>query len=91
MLKILVLLLFKIRTMLYWAENIRYLRAKRELSQRQLADELGITRTRYAKYEYALAEPPLELLLKIARYYGLSLDELVSVDIARARSVSFSY
>ncbi|WP_219847906.1 helix-turn-helix domain-containing protein [Sphingobacterium gobiense] len=82
-LKILVCLLFKIRTMLYLADNMRYLRAKWGRSQQQLADELGITRTRYSKYEYGMAEPPIALLVKIAKYYGLSIDEIISVDLYR--------
>ena len=76
----LVCLLFKFRTMLYLADNMKYLRAKADRSQQQLADNLGITRTRYSKYEYGMAEPPIFLLLKIARYYGLSVDELLFVD-----------
>jgi|GEM_PF-5056832 len=83
MLKILVYLLFKIGTMLYLADNMKYLRAKWGRSQQQLADELGITRTRYSKYEYGMAEPPIDLLVKIARYYGLTIDDIVSVDLYR--------
>lgn len=67
--------------MLYWTENMRYLRAKLGLSQQRLADELGITRARYSKYEYGMSEPPIELLIKIARYYQLSLDQLVSENL----------
>lgn len=66
--------------MLYLVDNMRYLRAKAGRSQQQLADSLGITRTRYSKYEYGMAEPPIVLLLKIAHYYGLSVDELLLVD-----------
>ncbi|MBD1432397.1 helix-turn-helix transcriptional regulator [Sphingobacterium sp. DN00404] len=69
--------------MLYLADNMRYLRGRKGRSQQQLADELGITRTRYSKYEYGMAEPPIELLVKIARYYGISVDEIISVDLFR--------
>ncbi|WP_187444016.1 helix-turn-helix domain-containing protein [Sphingobacterium phlebotomi] len=62
-------------------ENIKCLRAKIRRSQRQLANDLGITRTRYSKYEYGMAEPPIEILVKIAKYYGVSVDELISVDL----------
>ncbi|MBD1425689.1 helix-turn-helix transcriptional regulator [Sphingobacterium arenae] len=67
--------------MLYLADNMRYLRGRKGRSQQQLADELGITRTRYSKYEYGMAEPPIDLLIKIARYYGLSIDDIISVDL----------
>lgn len=65
------------------ADNMKFLRAQTRRSQQQLANELGITRARYSKYEYGLAEPPIELLLKIARHYRLTVDELISVDCAR--------
>lgn len=81
-------MLFKIRTMLYHlAENIKYLRAQVGRSQQELANDLGITRTRYSKYEYGMAEPPVELLVKIAMYYKLRIDDLILVDLQRARPV----
>lgn len=69
--------------MLYWSENIRYLRNRLGRSQQRLADDLGITRTRYCKYEYGQTEPPIELLIKLANYFGVSIDELAKEDIQR--------
>lgn len=69
--------------MSYLAENIRYLRRELKVSQQKVADDLAITRGRYAKYEDGASEPPLEILLKIARYYHVSIDLLVSVDLRR--------
>lgn len=69
--------------MLYWSENIRYLRNRLGRSQQRLADDLGITRTRYCKYEYGQTEPPIELLVKLANYFGVSIDELAKEDIQR--------
>ena len=65
------------------SDNIRYLRAQRRLSQQAVADQLVITRGRYAKYEDGMSEPPIELLLKMSRYFHVSIDLLVSVDIRR--------
>jgi transcriptional regulator with XRE-family HTH domain len=65
------------------SDNIRFLRARRGLSQQAVADALVITRGRYAKYEDEMSEPPIELLLKISRFYHVSIDLLVSVDIRR--------
>lgn len=42
-----------------------------------------ITRGRYAKYEDGASEPPLEILIKISRYFYVSIDLLVSVDLRR--------
>jgi transcriptional regulator with XRE-family HTH domain len=69
--------------MSYLSENLRYLRAQLNSSQQKIADDLVITRGRYAKYEDGASEPPLEILLKISRYFHVSIDLLVSVDLQR--------
>ncbi|MBO9676347.1 MAG: LexA family transcriptional regulator [Sphingobacteriaceae bacterium] len=65
------------------SENIRYLRAQLKYSQQRIADDLLITRGRYAKYEDGDTEPPIGILLKISRYFQVSIDLLVSVDLRR--------
>lgn len=65
------------------SENMRYMRNQLKCSQQKVADDLMITRGRYAKYEDDASEPPLELLMKIARYFHVSIDLLLSVDLRR--------
>ena len=65
------------------SENIRYLRSQLGQSQQLVADRLTITRGRYAKYEDGASEPPLEILIKISRYFYVSIDLLVSVDLRK--------
>lgn len=65
------------------ADNMRYLRAKLNLSQQKVADSLLITRGRYAKYEDGASEPPIMMLMKISKYYKISIDLLVSVDVRK--------
>ncbi|PZU87277.1 MAG: XRE family transcriptional regulator [Chryseobacterium sp.] len=69
--------------MSYLSDNIRFLRTKKEYSQQRTAEELLITRVRYAKYEDGTSEPPIELLLRISKYFGIGIDLLVSVDIRK--------
>ena len=77
------LLLLQIIAMLLLAQNIRYLRNQLGYAQQRVADDLIITRSRYSKYEEGASEPPVELLLKISRYYNVSIDLLVSVDLRK--------
>ena len=65
------------------SENMRYLRAQLGDSQQKTADSLGITRGRYAKYEDGATEPPIDLLLRISKYFHVSIDLLVSVDLRK--------
>lgn len=65
------------------SENMRYLRSQTGTSQQKTADALVITRGRYAKYEDGASEPPVELLIKISRYFHVSIDLMVSADLRK--------
>ncbi|MTG97229.1 MULTISPECIES: XRE family transcriptional regulator [Myroides] len=69
--------------MSFLADNIRYLRAQKSMSQQKVADELVITRARYSKYEEGASEPPLEVLLRISRFFHVSVDLMISVDLRK--------
>ncbi|WP_394678719.1 XRE family transcriptional regulator [uncultured Sphingobacterium sp.] len=75
----------KMSTLSILADNIRYLRLQQipEISQQQIADRLFLTRVSYAKYETAKASPPLDVLLAISRYYHISTDLLLTVDLRK--------
>lgn len=66
-----------------FSDNMRYLRGQLKYSQQKVADSLSITRGRYGKYEDGATEPPIEILIKISRYYKISIDLLVSVDLKK--------
>ncbi|WP_158800629.1 helix-turn-helix domain-containing protein [Pedobacter sp. L105] len=63
------------------SENLRYLRADKNISQRNLANELIISRGRYSKYEEGKSEPPLEILQRISRFFQVSIDLMISADL----------
>ena len=65
------------------SENMRYLRAQQKYAQQKIADDLLITRGRYAKYEDGATEPPIEILIRISKYYRVSIDLLVGVDVRK--------
>ncbi len=53
------------------------LRKQKRVSSQQVADAIGIKGTTYRRYEIS-TEPKLEVLVKIADYFGVSVDYLVS-------------
>lgn len=63
------------------ANNLKYLRKKRKLTQQQFADALEIKRASVGAYEEGRAEPKYELLDKIASFYELTIDELIKEDM----------
>lgn len=60
------------------ASNLKFLRKRKGLTQQQFADALEIKRASVGAYEEDRAEPKYELLRKIARFYELTMDELVN-------------
>lgn len=54
------------------------LRQKHGLTQKQLCSELNISRANYSYFENGRRIPDLGTLLLIAKFYSVSLDELVS-------------
>lgn len=54
------------------------LRQSHDLTQKQLCESLNIGRSTYSYFETGSRIPDLETLLLIARYYHVSLDELVT-------------
>jgi transcriptional regulator with XRE-family HTH domain len=65
------------------ANNIRFLRQWKGLSQEQLADELEITRSRIGGYEEARNEPPIDLLIKLSEFFHIAIDALVRGDLRK--------
>ncbi len=59
-----------------FSENLRQLREKTGLTQRQMAAELGLAFRSYRRYESGETEPTLSSLLTMADYFHVSLDDL---------------
>lgn len=59
--------------------NIRLkdLREDNDLTQEELSKKLNITRSALGNYELGIREPSVELLIKIADYFNISLDYLL--------------
>ena len=63
------------------ANNLKYLRKKKGLTQQNFADEMEIKRSLVGAYEEDRAEPKYELLKKIAEHFELSIDEFINEKI----------
>ena len=56
------------------------LRQENNLTQKQLCEELNISRANYSYFENGHRIPDIYTLLLISKYYHISLDELVSAE-----------
>lgn len=59
--------------------RIRDLREDRDLTQKEIADYLLCDQSLYSKYERGERPLPLELAVRLAQFYGTSVDYLVGL------------
>jgi transcriptional regulator with XRE-family HTH domain len=60
-----------------FAKTIKQLREENHLSQKDIAEYLGVTRQAVASYELAKREPDYSVLRKLADFFGVSVDYLL--------------
>lgn len=69
---------------MFLSKNLRYLREKNgKITQQKLADDLGITRSAISSYEDGRAEPKIENLIQLAKYFKISIDLLINQDLVK--------
>jgi len=61
-------------------EKITIIRKMNNLTQENFAEELGVSRQAISKWENGTSVPDVQLLLRIADFYNLTLDQLVRDD-----------
>lgn len=59
-----------------FSERLIELRDGRNLSQKEVAAEFGVVVRAYQRYEYGEREPQLSTLIRMADFYGVSIDYL---------------
>lgn len=58
-------------------ENLKRLRIERNLSQMELALDLGMPQSTYQQYESGIHEAGYSVLIQLADYFGVSIDFLL--------------
>lgn len=68
--------------------RLRALRKERNMTQRVLADRLGLATSAVCSYEAGARFPSYEILIKIARIFRVSTDYLLGVEEKRGIDVT---
>lgn len=55
------------------------MRTDRGLSQRQIAEMLNVKQNTYSQYEIGVLNYPLDVVVRLAEYYGTSVDYLLGL------------
>ena len=66
-----------------FAENLKQLRKEKQLSQEELAEILDVSRQAVSKWEQGTGYPEVEKLLLLSNKLNVSLDSLMSTEIAQ--------
>lgn len=74
---------------MFFAENLKFLRTRKRVSQTDLANNLAITRTTLAGYEKKV-QPPFVVLIRIAEYFHVSIDALLRYNLGNLSEFQMS-
>lgn len=73
-------------------ENLKKLRDEAGITQKGLADAIGVSQQSINKYENHNIEPDIGTLIRIARFFNTSVDYVVgNTDIRRRIEAVYSY
>ena len=64
----------------YFNENLRWAREQKGLSQKDVAERIGVAKSTYSLYESGNREPNVHTIKKIADVLDVSADELLGIE-----------
>lgn len=67
--------------MIYFSKNIQLLRKRKKRSQEEMAGALGLKRSTLSAYELGTVEPSLETLTRFSRFFKITIDKLITLDL----------
>ena len=70
--------------------NIKKLRKVKGLSQQAFGDVFNLTRGNISSYEEMRAEPKIEIVLKIANYFGIPVQHLIEKNLSVNEILNFN-
>ena len=62
---------------MYLAQNLRYLREQKGLSQREFSEIFGLSSSAVTMWEQEQRKPDIEMIVRLSEYFDVTLDELV--------------
>ncbi len=62
-----------------YLKRLRELREDRDKTQTEIAKILGMKQSQYSRYENGIRDIPLDSLITLAKYYGVSTDYILGL------------
>lgn len=66
---------------MHLSQNLKCLREQRGMSQQELAEVLEISQAAVGNWENEHREPDLKTIIRLAQYFGVSLDDFILKDL----------
>ena len=66
-----------------FCNNLQKLRKNKNISQEQLAEELGVSRQAVSKWESGASYPEMDKLVLLCKIFNCNLDDLLNKDITQ--------
>ncbi len=60
-----------------FSNNLKTLRQEKGISQKELAKELNVSYKTISYYETGVSEPPIEIIVKIKKYFNCDYEDLL--------------
>ncbi|MCX6330958.1 MAG: helix-turn-helix domain-containing protein [Bacteroidia bacterium] len=68
---------------MHFASNIKFLRKRRGRTQDDVAVALNLKRSTLSGYENGVAQPGIKILVSFSRYFNMSIDTLLKIDMTK--------
>ena len=62
-----------------YLKRLRELREDKDKTQTEIAKILGMKQSQYSRYENGIRDLPLDSLITLAKYYGVSTDYILGL------------
>ena len=66
--------------MVNFSENIKKLRRQQHMTQKELAEKIGISKAMISAYETEMRYPSYDVLIKLAAVFGVTTDFLLGLE-----------
>lgn len=70
-----------------FGENLKSLRSKKNITQEQLAEKLGVSRQSVSKWECAESYPTMDNILELCKIFNCKINDLVHEDLVDLKSL----
>lgn len=69
---------------IFWADNVKFLRQRKKMSQESMAEALNISRSKLNAHENGhTINPPVEDLFRLSAYFRISIDSLLKIKLSQ--------